>query len=79
MKISSASRDAHNTTGIYEMAITVVGKTVKHDIVVVQNINSNTILGIDLTEHSAIVYYSKKRDLHLKMKNRNFVKHRCKH
>jgi len=51
MKISSASKDALRATGVYEMPISVIGKTVKHDIVVVQNINSSAIMGADLIEH----------------------------
>ncbi len=38
-----------------------MGKTVKHDIIVVQNINSNAIMGADLIEHFGIVYYAKKK------------------
>jgi len=61
MKISSASKDALNATGIYEMPISVMGKTVKHDIIVVQNINSNAIMGANLIEHLGLVYYAKKK------------------
>ncbi len=45
MKISSASKDAINATGIFEMPVTVMRKTVKHNIIVVQNIISNAIYG----------------------------------
>jgi hypothetical protein len=61
MKISSALKDPLNATGIYEMPITVMGKTVKHDIIVVQNIKSNAIVGADLIKHLGIVYYAKKK------------------
>ncbi len=61
MKLLSASKDALNTTGVYEMPVTVMGKTVKHDIIVVQNINSNAIMGSDLIEHLGIVYYTKRK------------------
>jgi len=61
MKISSASKDALNATGINEMPISVMGKTVKHDIIVVQNINSNTIMGDNLIEHLGLVYYAKRK------------------
>jgi hypothetical protein len=61
MKLSSTSKDALNATGVYEMPVTVMGKTVKHDIIVVQNINSNAIMGFDLIEHLGEVYYAKKK------------------
>jgi len=61
MKISSASKDTLNATGIYEMSISVMEKTVKHDIIVVQNINSNAIMGANLIEHLGLVYYAKKK------------------
>ncbi len=38
-----------------------MGKKVKHDILEVQNINSNAIKGADLIEHLGLVYYSKKK------------------
>jgi hypothetical protein len=58
MKISSASKDALNATGLYEMP---VGKTVKHDIILVKNINSNAVMGEDLIEHLGLVYYAKNK------------------
>jgi hypothetical protein len=61
MKISSASKDALNATGIYEMPATVMGKTGKHDIIVIQNINSNAIMGADLIKHLGLVYYAKRK------------------
>jgi hypothetical protein len=61
MKISSASKNALNATGIFEMPVTVMGKTVKHDIIVVQNINFNAIMGVDLIKHLGLVYYAKKK------------------
>jgi len=61
MKISSASKDALNATGIYEMPVTVLSKTLKHVIIGVQNINSNAIIGADLIEHLGLVYYTKKK------------------
>jgi len=60
MKISSALKDAFNTTGIYEMPITVIGKMIKHNIIVVQNINSNAIMGANVNEQLGLVFYSKK-------------------
>jgi len=61
MKLSSASKDALKATGVYEMPVTVMGKTVRHDIIVVQNINSNATMGSDLIEQLGVVYYAKKK------------------
>jgi hypothetical protein len=61
MNISSASKHALNATGIYEMPISAMGKTVKHDIIVVENSNSNEIMGADLIEHLGLVYYAKRK------------------
>jgi hypothetical protein len=63
MKISSACKDVLNAIGIYEMPISVMGKTVKHDIIVKckQNVNSNAIMGADLIKHLGLVYYAKKK------------------
>ena len=43
------------------MPITVMNKTVNHDIVIVSNLNSNAIMGIDLIEHLGLVYKAKKK------------------
>ncbi len=59
MKISSVSNSL-NAIGIYEMPIIVMGKMVKHEIIVVQNINSNAIMGADLIKHLGLIYYAKK-------------------
>ncbi len=61
MKITSVSKDALNATGIYEMPISVMEKTLKHDIILVQNINSNAIMGADLIKHIGLVYCAKKK------------------
>jgi len=61
IKTLSPSKEALNATGIYEMPVTVMGKTVKHDIIVVQNVNSNAIMGADLIEHLGLVYFTKKK------------------
>ncbi len=74
MKLSSASKDALKATGIYEMPISVMGKTAKHDIVVVQNINSNAIMGADLIEHLGLVYYSKKKKFAFENEEPQFYK-----
>ena len=47
--------------GTYKIPITVMNKTVNHDIVIVANLNSNAIVGIDLIEHLCLVYKSKKK------------------
>ena len=64
IRISSASKDTLKATGMYEMPITMMGKTVNHDVIVVQNINSHAIMGADLIEHLGLVF-SKRRILHL--------------
>ena len=61
VNISSASNTTMTACGTYEMPITVMGKTVNHDIVIVSNLNSNAIMGIDLIEHLGLVYKSKKK------------------
>jgi len=72
MKISSASKDALNAMGIDEMPTSVMGKAVKHDIIVVQNINSNAVMGIDLIEHLGLVYYAKKKKFAFESKEPQF-------
>ena len=51
VNIQSASKTSLQACGTYEMPITVMNKTVNHDIVIVSNLNSNAIMGIDLIEH----------------------------
>ena len=61
VNISSASNTTMTACGTYEMPITVMDKTVNHDIVIVSNLNSNAIMGIDLIEHLGLVYKAKKK------------------
>ena len=42
-------------------SITVMNKTVNHDIMIVSNLNSNPIMGTDLIKHLGLVYKAKKK------------------
>jgi hypothetical protein len=61
MKISSASSDSLKIVGVYEMPITVMNKTVTHNVIVVHNLNSNAIMGINLIEKLGLVYKARKK------------------
>ena len=61
MKISSASSDSLKIVGVYELPITVMNKTVNHNVIVVNNLNSNAIMGIDLIEKLGLVYKARKK------------------
>ncbi len=61
MKVSSASSDSLKIVGVYELPFTVMNKTVKHDVIVVNNLNSNAIMGIDLIKKLGLVYKARKK------------------
>ncbi len=51
----------HSRLLVYELPFTVMNKTVQHDIMVVTNLKSNTIMGIDLIEKLGLVYKARKK------------------
>ena len=62
IKLESASKNAIKVIGVYELPITVQHKTVKHNVIVVDNLNSAAIMGIDLIDKLGITYISRKRE-----------------
>ncbi len=61
MKISSASSDSLKIVGVYKFPFTVMNKTMKHNVIVVNNLNSNAIMGIDLIKKLGLVYKEQKK------------------
>ena len=62
IKLESASKNVIKVVGVYELPITVNKRTTKHNVVVVDNLNSAAIMGIDLIDKLGITYNSRKRE-----------------
>ena len=61
VRLESASTNVIRVVGEFELPITVNNHTIKHNVLVVDNINSPAIMGIDLIDKLGISYNSRKR------------------
>ena len=62
IRLESASKNVIKAIGQYTMPITVNGKSVQHGVIVVDNLNSGAIMGIDLIEKLGVTYNARKRE-----------------